>query len=185
MLWTNVIDVVRGLLFVLAHWCGGSFGLAIIIASCAARIVMLPLTLAAARRRLVRVRDKVVAPDRRMVLDALVQFPPAAALYTAVRGAGSAAGGFLWIANLAKPDRLIAMVAGLTTAGVAWAAMTAPAGGRVAQIAPLLLPAAVTFLILSHFSAGVAVYSITNSLIGAAERSVAARTLPAARPTSA
>ncbi|HEY4218586.1 MAG TPA: hypothetical protein VGM67_15705 [Gemmatimonadaceae bacterium] len=180
MLWSNVIDVVRGLLFVLAHWCGGSFGLAIVVASCAARLAMLPLTLAATRRRLIRARDKVVAPDRRMVIDSLLQFPPAAALYSAIRGAGSSAGGFMWIVDLAKPDRLIALAAGVTTAGITWAAMASPDGPRTAPLVPMLVPAIVTFVLLSHFSAGVAVYSITNSLIGAAERHVAARTLPRA-----
>ncbi len=51
MLWSSVIDVVRGSLFVLAHWCGGSFGAAIIVASMVTRLALLPLTLRAARRR--------------------------------------------------------------------------------------------------------------------------------------
>jgi hypothetical protein len=33
MLWSNLIDVLRGSLFVLAHWFGGSFGAAILVAS--------------------------------------------------------------------------------------------------------------------------------------------------------
>jgi len=180
MLWSNLIDVTRALLFVLAHWCGGSFGLAIIAASATARLAILPLTLPAMRRRLERARDKITAPDRRGVLGALVQFPPAAALYSAIRAAGSAAGGFLWIGNLARPDRLITLIAALTSAGVAFV-LAAPGGLRASQLAPMIVSCLLTFLIVSHLSAGVAVYSITNSLIGGAEQFVAKRTL---RPAS-
>ena len=48
----NAIDLLRSSLFVLAHWFGGSFGAAIIGASIALRVLMLPLTLPATRRRL-------------------------------------------------------------------------------------------------------------------------------------
>ncbi len=182
MLWSSVVDVVRGLLFVLAHWCGGSFGLAIVVASCAARLALLPLTLSAVRRRLERARDEVKTPDPRAILDTLVQFPPAAALYAAIRGAGPSAGSFLWIGNLAKPDRIVALVAGVTSAAVAWTAMGATAGRTGPQLVSVMVPAIVTMLVLSHFSAGVAVYSITNSLINSAERFIASRTL---RPVQA
>jgi membrane protein insertase Oxa1/YidC/SpoIIIJ len=181
MLWSSVVDVVRGLLFVLAHWCGGSFGLAIVVASCAARLAILPLTLAATRRRLERARDKVTTPDPRSLLDALVQLPLAAALYAAIRGAGASAGSFLWIANLARPDRALAVVAGLSSAALSWMAMSPPAGRAGPPLVPVLLPAVITILILTHFSAGAAVYSFTNSLIGAAERFVAGRTLRPAK----
>src|SRR3954471_18937519 len=127
MLWSNLIDVLRGSLFVLAHWCGGSLGGAILLASAATRVAMLPLTLPATRRRLAReLTMRELAPrlaelkrvhahapeallaatqklheahgvsvfDRQGMRDALVQFPPAAALYAAVRGAAERAGGF-------------------------------------------------------------------------------------------
>jgi membrane protein insertase Oxa1/YidC/SpoIIIJ len=181
MLWSSVIDIVRGSLFVLAHWCGGSFGLAIIVASFATRLATLPLTLGAARRRLERVRDKVKAPDPRSLLDMMVGLPTAAALYSAIRAAGSTAGGFLWIGNLAKPDRIVALLAAGISAVLAWAAMASPAGKGAGHLVPIIVPAIVTLLIMSHLSAGVAVYSIANSLIGAAERSVASRTLRPAK----
>ena len=52
MLWSSLMDVVRASLFVVAHWCGGSFGAAIVVTSIATRLVLLPLTLRATRRRL-------------------------------------------------------------------------------------------------------------------------------------
>jgi membrane protein insertase Oxa1/YidC/SpoIIIJ len=182
MLWSSLIDVVRASLFVVAHWCGGSFGAAIFLASVATRLVMLPLTLSATRRRLVRERNAVTTLDRRGLLDGLLTFPPAAAIYSAIRAAGSRAGGFLWIGNLATPDRALAVVASLIAAALAWLAMATPAGKTAGpHAAPLVLSAVVTFLILSHMSAGLAVYSVANSLIGAAERAIALRTLPAPR----
>jgi YidC/Oxa1 family membrane protein insertase len=210
MLWSNLIDVLRGSLFVLAHWCGGSFGAAILIASTVMRVALLPLTLPATRRRLIREqRMRDLAPrladlkrryadkpdllfaatqklhdahgvpmfDRRAMFDSFLSFPPAAALYSAVRAAADRAGGFLWVADLAKPDRLLAAVAGVLAGASAWTSSPAPAGAPGAQLLPVVVATIVTFLFLSHLSAGVALYSVSNSVIGAAERAIAARTL--------
>jgi membrane protein insertase Oxa1/YidC/SpoIIIJ len=177
MLWSSVVEIVRGSLFVLAHWCGGSFGTAIIVASVGIRVAMLPVTLAAARRWPPRDSAKSGTFDRRTVLQSLVQFPPAAALYSAIRGAAFPPGGFLWIANLATPDRAIAIVAAVVTATLTWT--SAGAGGS--GIAPAAVSAVVTFLILAHFSAGLVVYSITGSLVAAGERRIVSRRRLAAR----
>jgi membrane protein insertase Oxa1/YidC/SpoIIIJ len=181
MAWSAVIDVLRAAIFALAHWCGGSVGLAIFVASIATRLVMLPLTLGATRRRLVRERDKVQTPDKRVLLDTLLQFPPAAALYSAIRAVSSRAGGFMWIRDLASADSLIALVAGVVTAAVVAASSVTPAGRSTPPLAPIVISAAITFLFLSHASAGLAIYSIANSLIGGAERFVAGRTLDRVR----
>jgi membrane protein insertase Oxa1/YidC/SpoIIIJ len=178
MLWSSLIDVVRASLFVMAHWCGGSFGAAIFLASIATRLVILPLSLGATRRQLVRQRDGIKTPDRRALFDTLITFPPATVLYTAIRSAGARAGAFLWIGDLATPDRALALVAGVISATLAGLAMTTPAGKAGAQIAPLVVSGVITFLILSHLSAGLAIYSVANSLIGAGERALALRTLP-------
>jgi len=210
MLWSNLIDVLRGSLFVLAHWCGGSFGAAILIASAVMRVALLPLTLPATRRRLIREQKmRELAPrlaalnrryadkpgalftatqqlqeahgvsmfDRRAMLDSFVSLPPAAALYSAVRGATARAGGFLWVADLAKPDRLMAVVAGVIAGVTAWSSSSTPAASPGAQLLPVVVATAVTFLVLSHLSVGVALYSVSNSIIGAVERAIAARTL--------
>jgi YidC/Oxa1 family membrane protein insertase len=210
MPWSNLIDVLRGSLFVLAHWCGGSFGAAILLASTVMRVALLPLTLPATRRRLTRERQmRDLAPrlaelrrryaekpelllaatqklhdehgvpllDRRGALDALVSFPPAAALYSAIRGSADRAGGFLWIPDLAKPDRLMAVIAGVIAGAFAWSSTSPQAGSNGAQLIPVVLATGITFFMLSHLSAGVALYSVSNSIIGAVERAIATRTL--------
>lgn len=72
----NPIDLLRSSLFVLAHWFGGSFGAAIIGASVVLRIAMLPLTLPATRRRLVRERAmRALAPELQRLKDRYADKP--------------------------------------------------------------------------------------------------------------
>ena len=211
MLWSNVLDLVRGGLFVLAHWCGGSVGGAILVASSVVRIALLPLTLRAARRAIERQRAlAALAPhierinkryaeeparlvaetrklyaahgiswfDRRAVLEGIVQMPPAIALYSAIRGVAAKAGGFLWVADLTKPDRWLAASAAAVSAAVAWISMSSPDGRATAQLMPILVTGGITLFVLSHLSAGIALYSIANSVVGGAERQIALRTRP-------
>jgi len=212
MLWSNLIDVLRGSLFVLAHWFGGSFGAAILVASALMRLALLPVTIGATRRRLLREQKlRELAPeladikrrhadkpdllfaatqraheahgvplfDRQAILDSLVSFPPAVALYSAIRGT---AGRFLWVGDLAKPDRLMAIVAAIIAAGGAWVSSATPGAANTSQTLSVLLAGVVTFLFLSHLSAGLALYSVSNSVIGVAERMIAARTLRSSVP---
>jgi len=206
------VDVLRAGLFALAHWFGGSFGAAIVILAIALRVVLLPLTLRATTRRLVReAKLRALQPElaklkrqhaRRpnalgpaveqlyekhgvrlvdpALVDSLLQLVPAASLYAAIRGLPKA-GRFLWMADLVTPDRALASVAALVSAGIAWSAAASGEGGRAAQLAPILT-ALVTFGILSHLSAGVALYSFTNSVIGGAEHAMARRMLRRAGP---
>jgi YidC/Oxa1 family membrane protein insertase len=209
MLWSNLIDVVRGSLFVLAHVFGGSIGTAILVGSAAVRVALLPLTIRGARRRvrqertiaslapqLERIKSRYAAEpprvfaetqklyaahgvspiDRQSLLESLGTMPPALALYSAIRGVASKLGGFLWIADIAKPDRLLAGVAALVAAGVAWVSAASPQGKSVAQIVPVVVTGVITLTILSHLSAGVALYSIANSVIGGVERRIALKT---------
>jgi YidC/Oxa1 family membrane protein insertase len=210
MLWSNLIDVLRGSLFVLAHWFGGSFGAAILVASAAMRLALLPLTLPATRRRLIREQKmRALAPrlaelnrrharepellfaatqrlheahglsvfDRRGFMDSLVSLPPGAALYSAIRGGAQRLGGFLWIADLAKPSRLLAAIAGGVVGAIAWSSLPAPTARGVTQMFPVVVTMGITAFVLSHLSAGVALYSLSNSVIGAVERAIALRTL--------
>jgi YidC/Oxa1 family membrane protein insertase len=212
MLWSGLIDMLRGGLFVLAHWCGGSVGAAIMLGSLAARAAMLPLTIPAQRRalRMTR-RQRALAPelaalkktygrdpaalmretqrlyaargvtafDPRMLLDTMLQFPPAAAIYSVVRSVQRQAGSFLWVADLARPDRLLAIGAAVIAAALAWLGVKTSAGANTAQgMAPIVVTGLVSFLILSHMSSAVALYSVVNSVVGGVERAIAARTLP-------
>jgi membrane protein insertase Oxa1/YidC/SpoIIIJ len=212
MLWSNVIDVFRGGLFVLAGLFGGSLGSAILVASAAVRVALLPITLKSAQRRVLRERAlRALAPqldaikkkyakqpqlvlvktrelqeangipalDPRDAIGALLQFPPVAALYAAIRGsvAGTSSGAFLWVRSLAAPDRGLALVAAVVSGMIARASMTIPQGSSGAQLLPALLSAIITFVILSHLGAGLALYSVTSSMIGGVERMIAERTL--------
>ncbi|MEO7086235.1 MAG: YidC/Oxa1 family membrane protein insertase [Gemmatimonadaceae bacterium] len=217
MLWSSIIDVLRGGLFVLSGAFGGSFGAAILVASSVVRIALLPVTIAATRRRLVRegvmrrlapelnaiktryADQPVVAFEKTRALQAahgiamldpkdllgsLVQFPPAAALYAAIRGsvaAGSSAT-FLWVRSLAAPDRGLALVAAVVSGLFAWAGVQAiPNASAASHLVPVALSAVVTFLVLSHLGAGLALYSVANSLINGVERMIVARTLKPVR----
>ena len=206
----NIIDLVRSSLFVVAHAFGGSFGLAIIAASFALRVAMLPITLPATRRRLIRERrERELAPaladlkkrfakdpgrlhaamqklyaanglslvDRRAIFDSLIQFPPAALLYGAITRAGRDAGSFLWMSNLVSPDKALAVVASVVSVGAAWLAPRSPESNQALRLLPFAITGVITYLFLSHISAGVGLYSIANSVMMVAERSIARRSL--------
>ena len=50
MFWSDVIDMLRALIFSVAHVCNGSVGVAVILVSLTIRLALLPLTLKLARR---------------------------------------------------------------------------------------------------------------------------------------
>ena len=210
MLWSGVVEILRGSLFALAHVCGGSFGAAILLASAAMRVALVPITFAATRRRLIQEqRLREIAPqaealkkrfarqpdelalaiqklradngipivDRKSVLSGLASFPPGAALYAAVRAAASSAGGFLWIADLAKPDRLVAVAASVLAGLLAWATASHGDAKPASQLMPVIVTATISLVVLWHLSAGVALYSVSSSVVGAVERAIAHRTL--------
>lgn len=210
MLWSGIVEILRGSLFALAHFCGGSFGAAILLASAAMRVALVPITFAATRRRLIQEQklreispqiealkrrhakkpeDLAVAMqklyadhdvaviDRKSALSGLASFPPGAALYAAVRSAASNAGGFLWIADLAKPDRLLAAGAAMLAGVLTWATASHGDAKPAAQFMPVLITVSVSVAVLWHLSAGVALYSVSNSIVGAVERAIAQRTL--------
>ena len=210
MLWSSVVDIVRGSLFALAHWCGGSFGAAILLASAAMRVALIPITFSSTRRRLIHeAKLRALAPqidalkkrhaknpgefavamqkfnadngivliDRGSMLSGVASFPPGAALYAAVRAAASRAGGYLWIADLAKPDRLLAAGAAALAAAMAWLAAAHGDAKPSAQLLPVLITATISLVVLWHLSAGVALYSVSNTIVGAIERAIAQRTI--------
>jgi membrane protein insertase Oxa1/YidC/SpoIIIJ len=97
------------------------------------------------------------------------------ALYSAIRGV-TKPGGFLWIGDVARPDRWLAVIAALVAAAIAWVSAASPEGKSAAQAIPILVTGALTLAIAWHFSAGVALYSIANSVITGIERQIAIRT---------
>jgi membrane protein insertase Oxa1/YidC/SpoIIIJ len=174
MLWSSLVDAIRVSLFVVAQWFGGSLGAAILVSSTIVRVAMIPLTLAAARAAAkagAGARAPTLPPlNGRAVVSTVLQLTVLGAFYSAIRSLSEKAGRFLWVADLGKPDRLLAIIAAAVAATVAWLTAASTDAKTIAQIAPVVVTGALTLLFLSHMSAGLALYSVANSLVSGAER---------------
>lgn len=180
MLWSMLVDAIRVSLFAVAHWFGGSLGAAILVSSMAVRVAMIPLTIRATRRALAMPTRSATAAklpqmDGRSLLSNAVQLTVVAAFYSAIRALSEKAGRFLWVADLGKPDRLLAMLAACIAAAVTWLVAASGDAKAVAQVTPIVITSVLTFLFLTHMSAGLALYSVANSVVTVAERRLAAR----------
>ena len=180
MLWSSLVDAIRVSLFVVAQWFGGSLGAAILVSSMAVRVAMIPLTLAAnraaAKAQPLTSRQRV---NGRALAGTALQLAVVAAFYSAIRALSEKAGRFLWVIDLGKPDRLLVIIATGLAAAVAWLTPASTDAKAVAQVAPIVITSALTFLFLTHMSAGLALYSVANSVVAAAERRLVARGLKA------
>ena len=103
--------------------------------------------------------------DGRSLLGALVQTPALLGMFTTLRRA-LPHGRFLWVADLAKPDVLLAIVAGLTTAILALAAPEMPEHVRVLM---MILPAVCLAFTALHFGSAIALYWTTSNLFTAGQ----------------
>ena len=87
MLWSEAIDLLRVLIFSVAHVCNGSIGVAVIVVSLVIRLALLPLTLrlarraAAHRRRLLEMQPEIERLQRRYAKDPAALWRETAALY--------------------------------------------------------------------------------------------------------
>jgi YidC/Oxa1 family membrane protein insertase len=100
------------------------------------------------------------------LIGGIVQVPVFIALYSAVRAATSAGGRFLWIANIAAPDRLVAVV----VSGIAvLAALVAPQQAGQNRTVMTLLPAMLTMFLLWKMAAGVGLYWGVSTAVGAGQ----------------
>lgn len=104
--------------------------------------------------------------DPRPVLGGLIQAPLMIGLYSAVRtGLGNGVR-FLWVADLARPDRiLVTIVAGLAAAGVATAPQ--PVSGQAAPTAAFVMAGALTFFFLWSASSTIALSWGAGSAVSA------------------
>jgi membrane protein insertase Oxa1/YidC/SpoIIIJ len=151
-------DFLRTILFATAHWCGGSLGGAIFIVSFVLRLLMLPL--ARAVHREAGYRPFTVAG----LLGILVQWPLMAALFGAVRKGLGARVGFLWVTDLARPDRWLITTAAMLAAG--GSAMLVPAGSpRGTAEAMVVLSGVMTFVFLWFASSAIAISYGAGSLV--------------------
>jgi YidC/Oxa1 family membrane protein insertase len=103
--------------------------------------------------------------DGKSLRGALLQLPVIYGLYTALRhGVGTTA--FLWIRDLGRPDRVLAILAALSTVAVM---AVAPHMSEQARLLIVLLPAILCLIAALHFSSAVALYWITSNLFGAVQ----------------
>jgi len=100
------------------------------------------------------------------VLGSLIPIPVLLALYSAARQAAAAGTRFFWIADIARPDRILAVVVTALTAAAAAAGPQPPAQHRLVTI---VLPAAITFYALTQMAAGIGIYWGVSSAVGIAQ----------------
>jgi YidC/Oxa1 family membrane protein insertase len=117
-------------------------------------------------------RNNVEPFDGKSLLAALVQTPILLGVFTALRQ-GLAQGRFLWVADLAKPDVLLAIVAGVTTAFLTLAAPELPEQLRAVM---LIVPAVLLTLMALKLASAIALYWATSNVFTAAQ-TVAVRAL--------
>jgi len=100
----------------------------------------------------------------------LVPIPVLLALYSAARQAAAAGSRFFWIADIAKPDRWLAIVvAALAAAAAAAGPQPATQQRDATTILTVILPAAITFFALSKMAAGIGIYWGVSSVVGIAQ----------------
>jgi YidC/Oxa1 family membrane protein insertase len=97
------------------------------------------------------------------IVGSLAPAPVLLALYSAVRQCVAAGGRFLWIADLSRPDGMLAVLVGAL--GVA-AASLAPVPQGQSRTLTTLLPAAVTMIVLWKMAAGISLYWGASTVIG-------------------
>jgi YidC/Oxa1 family membrane protein insertase len=94
----------------------------------------------------------------------LAQLPFVAALYSVIRQGLGGAGRFLWIGDLARPDRVLALGAA-ALAAMAVTAAPGTAGASAARVGAII-SALFTFVVLTRLAAGVGLYWTASSLVG-------------------
>ena len=134
-----------------------------------------PARLAEATQALYREHQIELMP-RGTVGPMLLQIPVSAALYQAVTlGISGGRAGFLWIADLARPDAVVAGTAAVL-AGVA-----AGAGSSPTNRTAMVVSTAVTFLLAWRLSASVGLYWLASNGVSAFQSALLRRTAVAAR----
>jgi len=198
-LWEQLVGILREAIFAYTLTGHGNIGAGIAIVTLLARLALLPLAIRLARsaaehqaivRRIQpeldairkrfkddprRVADEMHTVFRREgismlpganILGTLAPLPLLLALYSAARQAAAAGTRFFWIADVAKPDRMLAIA---VTAIAAAAAAAGPQSPTQYRLVTIVLPAAITFFVLTKMAAGVGIYWGVSSLVGIAQ----------------
>ena len=169
MFWSDVIDLLRALIFSVAHVCNGSVGVAIIVISFTLRVALLPLTLRLARRalrhqrRLAELKPELERLQRRYAKDPAAMMRNTARFYR-VRGV-----------RQVDPAGLIGGLAQAPVLGALFAALKNGLGSgiRFLWISDTALPN----LLLTLVVASIAAASIAASPTAAPDRTAQILTL--------
>ncbi|MET0982531.1 MAG: membrane protein insertase YidC [Telluria sp.] len=177
----------------------GNMGWAILVLALTVRLALLPLTLHLSRRMLSNqqkikalqpevdaIRARLAAKpadmfaaisalykangahimDRSSVVGMLVQLPVFGLLYKAISNASSGSGPFLWMKSLASPDAAVTAIVLLLTAISAYYFPSAAGGPAMFMVVVQVL---VTAFVLWKLSAGLGLYWVASSSIGAVQ----------------
>jgi YidC/Oxa1 family membrane protein insertase len=106
--------------------------------------------------------------DGNSILGALAQMPVLLGVFQVLR-AGPVSGRFLWIANLARPDLWLALVAGLATTLLVAANPELPENLRLVMI---MIPAIFAFMAALKFSSALALYWTTTNCYSALQTAI-------------
>ncbi|MCL6450675.1 MAG: YidC/Oxa1 family membrane protein insertase [Acetobacteraceae bacterium] len=191
-------DVMRQGMDLFYSWTG-SYGVAIILLTLVVRIVLFPFTISQIRMtrrmqelqpRLKELQEKYKKDPQRLnretvelwrrhkvnplsgCLPALLQFPFLIALFRLLQGYHYAAGaaGFLWLADLSQPDRvlILPLLAAVTT----WWQSKISTPGAVEGSQRFLMLAMPIFLgwMASRFAAGLSLYWVASNLLSIAQQ---------------
>lgn len=209
LLWSPFLDLLRAVLFALAHFCGGSLGGGIVVLSLIVRLALLPLTYRLALRAqeyqaaLRRLKPQLDALQKRHAADPLRLAQETRALQ-ARNGLGMAPKGTLLGAFVQMPigaglystigsiarragqflwihdlSRPDALVASVA-AGLAGAAVAAGPSATGSRVSAVLA-AGVTFVLAWRLSAGVGLYWVASNVVGVVQ-SLLVRRAVAAKP---
>ena len=123
-----------------------------------------PLGLAEATRALYQSHGVELLPSG-MLQSLIIQAPIGAGLYQAITQGLVRGGRFLWVADLTRPDFIVALLAaglGSVAAGIAAAGAPESASRHAALISGI-----VTFIVAWRLAAGLGLYWAASSLVGA------------------
>jgi YidC/Oxa1 family membrane protein insertase len=190
-------DLLLSMMSNLSQLFGGNMGWTILALSLAVRFALLPLTLHLARKMLANqrkikalqpqadeIKTRLAAQPQQMMsaiaklyqdngaklidgssmMGALVQLPVFGLMYKAIDNVAATGGPFLWIRNLGTPDVLLT---GLVLALTALSTYYFPSMGGNAQTFVVIVQVAITALFIWKLSAGLGLYWLGSSFVGA------------------
>jgi YidC/Oxa1 family membrane protein insertase len=108
---------------------------------------------------------KIALVDGKAILGSLAQLPVFAGMFHVLKNIGEGSR-FLWMPSLARPDVLLAVIAGFTTALMVAANPDMPEQLRLVM---LIVPAVVAVFSAMHFSSALALYWTTSNLFSAGQ----------------